>query len=108
MSEGRKDDQGKDPWDLLPWDAVRAIVKVLMYGRAKYSARNWEKGMDWSRPFAALIRHLTAWWEGENTDPETGFSHLAHAGCCVLFLLAFELRGIGRDDRPFTKLAVNE
>lgn len=101
--EGVKFDGGKDPWHLLPTDAVRAIIKVLAFGAAKYGARNWEKGMAWGRCYAALLRHLTAWWEGEKADPETGFSHLWHAGCCILFLIAFELRGIGQDDRPSVK-----
>lgn len=97
---GRKDDGGKDPWGLLPFDAVRAIVKVLAFGAKKYSERNWEAGMDWHRPFDACLRHLTAWWEGEAADPETGYSHLWHAGCCVIFLIAYEIRGVGKDDRP--------
>lgn len=99
---GVKHDQNKDPWHLAPWDAFRCIVKVLAFGANKYSARNWERGMNWSRPFGALVRHITAWWEGENHDPETGFSHLWHAGCCIVFLIAYELRGIGVDDRPVT------
>lgn len=98
--EGRKDDGGKDPWDLLPWDAVRCIVRVLGFGARKYAPRNWEKGMAWSRCYSALMRHMTAWWEGERQDPETGMSHLWHAGCCILFLIAYELRGVGDDDRP--------
>lgn len=97
---GIKHDDGKLPWHLLPFDAVRAIVAVLAFGAAKYASRNWEAGMDWSRPFAALHRHLAAWWEGERADPETGYSHLWHAGCCILFLIAYELRGVGTDDRP--------
>lgn len=99
-SEGRKDDAGKAPWHLVPFDAVGCIVKVLQFGAKKYAPRNWEKGMDWGRPFDACIRHLTSWWHGERADPETGFSHLWHAGCCIVFLIAYELRGIGRDDRP--------
>ncbi len=97
--EGRKFDDGKDPWHLLPTDAVRGIVRVLAFGASKYGDRNWERGMAWSRCYAAALRHLTAWWEGEDKDPETGYSHLWHAGCCVLFLIAFEARGAGRDDR---------
>lgn len=97
---GHKDDAGKAPWNLLPFDAVGAIVKVLQFGAGKYAPRNWERGMDWSRPFDALMRHMTAWWAGEKRDPETGLSHLAHAGCCILFLVAYEIRGIGEDDRP--------
>lgn len=100
MTEGRKDDAGKDPWHLAPWDAFRAIVCVLRFGAAKYAPRNWEKGMAWSRPFSAMQRHLAAWWEGEQADQETGMSHLWHAGCCVVFLIAYEIRGIGQDDRP--------
>lgn len=97
---GRKDDTGKLPWHLLPWDAVRSIVKVLQFGAAKYAPRNWEKGMDWERPYAACIRHLTDWWERAPSDPETGFSHLWHAGCCIVFLIAYEIRGVGKDTRP--------
>ena len=97
---GRKDDGGKDPWHLLPFDAIRAVLKVLAFGAGKYGDRNWEAGMAWSRCYGAALRHLTAWWEGEKADPETGFSHLWHAACCVLFLIAYELRGRGADDRP--------
>jgi hypothetical protein len=100
MSEGRKDDAGKLPYQLLPSDAVEDILRVLRFGAEKYAERNWEKGMAWSRPFAAMMRHMWAWWRGEKADPETGISHLAHAGCCVLFLLSYELRKIGADDRP--------
>jgi len=99
-TEGRKDDTNKNPWHLLPFDALRAITKVLAFGATKYGGRNWEAGMDWDRPFAACLRHLTAWHEGEKADPETGFSHLWHAGCCILFLISYELRSVGRDTRP--------
>lgn len=97
---GVKYDGGKDPWHLAPWDAFKAIVKVMDFGAKKYAARNWEKGMDWSRLYSATLRHLTAWWEGEKADADTGYSHLWHAGCCVVFLIAYELRGVGKDDRP--------
>jgi hypothetical protein len=100
VSEGVKFDGDKDPWHLAPWDAFRGIVKVLAFGAGKYAPRNWEKGMAWSRCFSALQRHLTKWWEGEDLDPETGYSHLWHAGCCIVFLIAYEIRGIGTDDRP--------
>lgn len=93
-------DYGKDPWHLAPWDAFRGIVKVLAYGANKYRARGWEEGMDYSRIFSALQRHLTAWWNKEGVDSDTGYSHLWHAGCCIVFLIAYELRDIGNDDRP--------
>jgi hypothetical protein len=98
--QGAKFDYGKIRWSLVPWDSVRAILNILEAGAKKYAPRNWEQGMDWSRPFDACIRHLTAWWNGEHKDPDTGYSHLWHAGCNILFLIAYELRGVGKDDRP--------
>ena len=98
--EGKKLDDGKLPWHLLPGDAVEEIVGILDFGAKKYAPRNWEKGMSWSRCFSALMRHMWAWWGGESVDKETGKSHLAHAGCCILFLIAYEKRKTGLDDRP--------
>jgi hypothetical protein len=97
--EAVKNDQGKLPWHLLPSDAIDDTLEVLQYGAAKYGERNWERGMEWSRPFSALMRHMWAWWRGETYDQESGKPHLAHAACCVLFLLAYERRGVGVDNR---------
>jgi len=97
---GTKHDGGKLPWHLLPPDVIEEVLKVLDFGAKKYAPRNWEKGMAWSRPFSALMRHMWAWWRGEDRDAETGLSHLAHAACCIIFLLGYELRKIGKDDRP--------
>jgi hypothetical protein len=99
-TDGVKHDQQKIRWDLVPYDAVNEIAKVLTFGAAKYEARNWEKGMDWSRAFGALQRHLTRWFHGQDKDKETKLTHLANAGCCLFFLLAWELRQVGNDDRP--------
>lgn len=97
----------KNPWQLAPWDAFRAIVRVLAFGAAKYAPRNWELGIEYGRVYRAAIEHLSKWWlcedegKGPGVDPETGFSHLWHAGCCVCFLIAYELRGVPAiDDRP--------
>lgn len=101
--EGRKDDGGKTPYDLLAPEMLEDVAKVLAFGAGKYAPRNWEKGMRWGRVFGAAMRHLWAWWRGEKADPETGLSHLAHAACCVMFLLAYEARGVGEDDRPVSE-----
>ena len=98
--EGRKDDGDKAPYHLLAPEMLEATALVLGFGAKKYSARNWEAGMHWSRPFAALMRHMWAWWRGEACDPETGYSHLWHASCCLMFLVAYEARRCGTDDRP--------
>jgi hypothetical protein len=88
MKRGRKYDQGKPRWDLLPFGQVGEIVDVLTYGSRKYSGEGWQRTPDASnRYFAALMRHLAAWRSGEARDRETGLSHLAHAGANLLFLM---------------------
>ena len=99
VDEGRKDDTEKLRFDLIAPEFLEELSKVITFGALKYDARNWEKGMSWGRVFAALMRHLWAWWGGEAKDPETGFSHLAHAAANIMFLVAFERRQIGDDDR---------
>jgi hypothetical protein len=101
--EGSKFDSSKPRYDLLPPELLAAVADVLTFGANKYGERNWELGMAWGRPFAAMMRHMWAWWRGEGRDPETGLSHLAHAACCVAFLLAYERRQIGTDDRAARK-----
>lgn len=85
---GIKHDKDKPRWDLLPYDSVGQVVDVLTFGAAKYADDNWKKVPDARRRYiAAAMRHLTAWIAGERKDPESGLHHLAHAACCILFLL---------------------
>jgi hypothetical protein len=95
-----KFDRSKDRYDLIPPEVEKALAKVLTFGAAKYGDRNWELGMDWGRVYAAMRRHMAAFWSGEDNDPETGMPHTWHAACCIAFIIAFEARGIGNDDRP--------
>lgn len=95
-----KQDAGKARIDLIAPEFLFETAAVLEFGAAKYSERNWERGMSWGRCFGALMRHMWAWWGGEQKDQETGLSHLAHAACCLMFLMAYEKRAVGNDDRP--------
>ncbi len=103
--EGVRHDEGKNRLDLVPPEAILGIGEILTFGAIQkgYGERNWEKGMDWGRCYAALQRHLNKWWAGESIDPESGKSHLKHALTNLCFLMVYEIRGIGRDDRPFPK-----
>ena len=94
-----KDDNAKTRYDLLPPELLEETARVLTFGAQKDSAHNWAQGASWSRYFSAMMRHMWAWWRGEDNDPETGFSHLAHAACCLSFLIAYQRRGLGEDDR---------
>ena len=94
-----KHDDGKPRYDLVPPEALDALSRVLTFGASKYAARNWEKGMEWGRVFGAMMRHAWAWWRGAGKDPESGLSHMAHVLCNAAFLVTFERRGAGKDDR---------
>ena len=96
------DSAGKARLDLVPTAAIEQIAQVLTFGAGKYGDNNWCRGARWGRYYSALLRHVFAWWRGENLDPETGLSHLAHAGCCLLFLMEYQRNNWGSDDR-FTK-----
>lgn len=94
-----KFDQDKLPLNLLSTEALNQTAAVLKFGAQKYAEHNWRKGFTWSRPLAAAMRHLTAFNDGEDKDPESGLSHLAHAACCIMFLLEFEKTHPELDDR---------
>jgi len=83
-----KHDAGKPRWDLLPFKATEAVVKVLTHGATKYKPHGWKDVAEpRQRYFAACLRHVVAWWGGETNDAESGLPHLAHAICCLMFLL---------------------
>lgn len=89
--QGMKFDDGKRDYTLLPWAGVEEIVKVLEFGAQKYDRDNWKKVEDAQRRYTkAAFRHLVAHAQGEINDTESGLPHLAHLGCCILFLLALE------------------
>ena len=89
---GVKYDNDKPQWSLVPFKAMTQVVDVLTYGARKYAPDNWKKVPDARRRYIdAAFRHLSAYAAGEKNDSETGKSHLAHAICCLLFLLAFDL-----------------
>jgi hypothetical protein len=109
---GVKYDGQKLRMDLIPPEAIEALARIYTYGcngkpaaaefpgKAKpYAERNWEKGMDWGRVFAALNRHLWAWWRGEEVDPESGFPHIEHALWNAAALATYRLRKTGTDTR---------
>ena len=88
--EGKKLDGGKLNYALVPWKAMDEVVKVLMFGAAKYSVDNWKKVEDAKRRYlSAAYRHLNAVSEGEWLDSESGLPHAAHAVCCLIFILWF-------------------
>jgi hypothetical protein len=97
---GARYNDAKPDFSLLPLNTLEDEVRVWMYGKNKYAAWNWAKGMPWSVPYACLLRHLAAWQRGEENDPESGLPHLAHAACNLRMLTLYASTYKDGDDRP--------
>lgn len=84
-----------------PWHDCAAVFD---YGRQKYAAWNWAKGMAWSVPIACAARHLEALFAGEPLDPPekggSGLHHRGHVVCNLVMLLTYLRTYPEGDDRP--------
>lgn len=97
--------------DLVPVGPLRQLAVHYGRGAEKYTERdengnvtheggnNWRAGYEYSKSYAALQRHLLAWWGGEDLDPEIGTSHLTAAAWHCFTLLEFMTTHPEFDDR---------
>lgn len=108
MEQAVKFDQNKVDWSILPIGASEDIIRVFEFGAKKYARGNFleGEGLAYTRVLNSLLRHVYAFMRGEDVDPESGLSHMAHAGANVYMLLAYENSKAGRanDDRVFNVL----
>lgn len=81
-------------------DGWEECAHVFTYGKKKYAAWNWAKGMDWSIPIACAARHLMAMWAGQELDPESGLPHRGHVFCNAVMLLHYVRTYAEGDDLP--------
>lgn len=77
------------------WGAMGMLTGALQYGRSNYRAI----GVCASIYYDAARRHLDAWFEGVDVDPDTGLNPLAHALACIAILVDAIEAGKLRDDR---------
>lgn len=105
---GARYNAGKTRFDLLPLTALKPAADVFAYGANKYAAWNWAKGMPWSVPYACMMRHLEAWYRGEELDPESGLPHLGHVMCNLVMLTHYAEFYREGDDRPPASLFQQE
>lgn len=90
------------------WGAIEALggegwrecAEVFGYGKRKYAAWNWAKGMAWSVPLACAARHLLAILGGESHDPESTHAHRGHVFCNVVMLLQYTRTFVDGNDLP--------
>lgn len=101
LVEARKFDDAKVRVDLVPRSFIEAAARAFSYGAKKYAAYNYlaGQGLEHHRLYGALLRHLLAYWSGEDNDPESGLSHLDHAAASLAMLIEHKARAKGVDDR---------
>lgn len=87
-------------YDLIPVGPLRRLAEHFGYGATKYADRNWERGYKWSLSYAALMRHLQAFWGGEDIDADSGSEHITAVIWHAMALSEYANRGLGTDDRP--------
>lgn len=94
----------KTPLGLVPPHAMEQTAWVHKLGADKYGPWNWrETGVCASTYVNAILRHLNAWRDGEDLDPESGISHLAHIACSANILMDARYCGKLQDDRNTTR-----
>ena len=94
---GIRKNEGKLRWGLLPFHAFTEVVEVLEFGMRKYAKDNW-KLLDAETAAESFLRHMVKWQMGEEFDPESGLSHLAHMMCNGMFMLYFREMERGKPD----------
>jgi hypothetical protein len=97
---GKKFDADKPQVDLVPRQLIYGAARAKGFGAKKYGRHNWRGGIAPSRLVSACLRHLFAWKDGEDNDPESGLNHLDHAAATLGMLMATVDEGLADDDRP--------
>ena len=101
MNEKDRVGATKPPLNLIPPAAEILESMVMGLGAEKYGAFNWRhEKIQASIYIAAIRRHLAQWHDGEDDDPESGMSHLAHARANLGILIDAITAGKVIDDRP--------
>lgn len=86
---------------VLPVRVLGEMSLGMLEGALKYGRHNYrEAGVRGSVYFDAALRHLYSWWEGQDTDPDSGLPHITKALCCLLVMRDSQLMRNFKDDRP--------
>lgn len=104
----KKDSNPKDsvgvkkvPFSTVPAPVLAELGLAMLEGARKYGRHNYRAvGVRTSVYYDAVLRHLTAFWEGQDTDPDSGLPHITKAIACLTVLRDSQLVGNVVDDRP--------
>ena len=92
---------GKVPTSVLSAIVKQEIGLAMLEGARKYGRHNYRiAGVRASIYYDACGRHLDAWWEGEDVDPDSGLNHITKAIAGLFVLRDSMIRENWVDDRP--------
>jgi len=89
----------KARFDLIPTGPLWELAEHYGAGAHKYEAHNFRRGYPWGFSYAAALRHLNQFWNGEDIDPETGSKHVVAAAWHCFALASFMDEHPSKDDR---------
>lgn len=85
----------------VPATAIAHCAMAMMNGAKKYGPFNWRGNPVVASIYIdACMRHLNAWFDGEECAEDSGVHHLGHAMACLAILLDAQETGNLTDDRP--------
>lgn len=84
--QAERKNNGKLQWTQIDFESMEDMVRVLEFGAEKYDRDNWKKGFPVRQLCDSLLRHMTAFLNGEDIDPESGLTHIGHIQCNAMFL----------------------
>ena len=91
----------KAPMSTVSAAVIAEVGVAMLEGAAKYGRFNYRAvGVRASIYYDATMRHLMAWWEGEDIDPDSGMSHVTKALCTLAVLRDAQMQSMLTDDRP--------
>lgn len=91
----------KVPFSTVPSEVTAEVGLAMLEGALKYGRHNYRSvGVRASVYYDAALRHLTSFWEGQDTDPDSGLPHLVKCLACLYVLRDSQHMGNWVDDRP--------
>jgi hypothetical protein len=86
---------------VTPTASLLHLGEVMKLGATKYGPFNWrETPVPAETYMDAAMRHLLSWQDGEDEDPESGMSHLAHVMACMAIIIDAKENDMLDDNRP--------
>lgn len=88
-----KTTKSKRDWSLMPLSVLGEIIDVMQWANERpetpYTPGSWRDTPNWREAYtSALLRHIDDFQQGRERDRQSGLRSLAHAGSCIVIMIA--------------------